>query len=66
MAVPVESSISSLALFCEVGMTSFFHLLKKYFFVILVWLGWGNYTWKQHQSPDTNLFSASKNGLIKS
>jgi len=29
MAVPVELSISSLALFCEVGMTSFFHLHKE-------------------------------------
>lgn len=70
MAVPVELSISSLVLFCEVGMTSFFHLCrewqKKVFFVILIWLGWGSYTWKQHQSPDTNLFPANKNGTIKS
>lgn len=29
MVVPVELSISSLLLFCEVGMTSFFHLHKE-------------------------------------
>lgn len=29
MAVPVELIISSLVLFCEVGMTSFFHLCKE-------------------------------------
>lgn len=29
MVVPVELSISSLVLFCEVGMTSFFHLHKE-------------------------------------